>query len=340
MEHTSPDSIGSLEEDPIRSRLAQWVLLTGDRRTVAASFTAAIFLAVALLAAAGVVGLSAPRMMWFLNGTINGLLTLIPITVGINQIILSRELNPLGEFSSEFEDTMEFRRQVEELTGETVSSAQASAFCASLFVALERQAQAFDNACAASDDPELEREASDYAQSVKRRGDQMTNTLDSIAYGLLDTFLALLDFQDTDLVQRTHYFRNEYDEALPEEAISSLRRIMDVLERVNTIREYLMTLAIQRELADLSATLLYTGFLAIVVAGLVILGYRNVPAFTLSNAAGTVLAAAVFAVALIPLAVLISHMLRVATIARRSAAFGPFLTPEQHRRSRGQQRSE
>lgn len=35
--------------------------------------------------------------MWYLNGTINGLLTLIPIVVGINRIVLSQELGSLDE---------------------------------------------------------------------------------------------------------------------------------------------------------------------------------------------------------------------------------------------------
>lgn len=60
----------------------------------------------------------------------------------------------------------------------------------------------------------------------------------------------------------------------------------------------------------------------------------------LLNAAGAVLAAGVFAVELAPLAVLISHMVRVAAIARRSAAFGLNRIPEQYRRSRGQERDE
>lgn len=336
MTDASDDEIGRPSADPIRSRYAQWVLLVGDRTTVAVLIAAAVFLVVAILASVGVVGLRSSRMMWFLNGTINGLLTLIPIAVGINQIILSQELNPISDFYERLDDTVEFRRQVEDLTEATVSSPQASAFCANLFAALREETASFDEACAASDDADLRRDADDYARTVGNQAEQMERTMDGLGDDLVATFLALLDFQDTEHFHGTRYLRNEYDETLPDDAAESLDRIVDLFEDVDTIREYLKTLSIQRELARLSAKLLYTGMFAIVIAGLAILGYRNVPTFTLSTAEVTVVAAGVFAITLSPLAILVSHMLRVATVARRTATFGPFVTPEERRRSRRQ----
>lgn len=330
------DEIGRPSADPIRSRYAQWVLFVGDRTTVAALIAAAAFLVVAFLASVGVVGLSSSRMMWFLNGTINGLLTLIPIAVGINQILLSQELNPISDFYDRMESTIEFRRQVEDLTETTVSSPRASAFCANLFGALREEAASFDEACAASDDADLRRDASEYARTVGNQAERMERTMDGLGDELVPPFLALLDFQDTEHFHRTRYLQNEYDGTLPDDGAESLDRIAELFKDVDTIREYLKTLSIQRELARLSAKLLYTGMFAIVVAGLAILGYRNVPAFTLSTAAVTVVAAGVFAISLSPLAILVSHMLRVATVARRTATFGPFVTPEERRRTRRQ----
>lgn len=336
MTDTSDDEIGDPSADPVRPRYVQWALLVGDRTTVAVGIAGVTFLAVALLAFLGVVGLRSSRMMWYLNGTINGLLTLIPIAVGINQIILSQELDPISDFYERLDDTVEFRWQVEDRTGTEVSSPQASAFCADLFVGLRDEAAAFGEACTESDDADLQRDAAEYARNVENQADAMARTMDDLGDSLVPTFLALLDFQDTEQFHRTRVLRNEYDESLPDDAADSLDRILELFEDIDTTREYLKTLSIQRELARLSGKLLYTGMAAIVVAGLAILGYRSSPALALSNASLTVVAGGVFAVTLSPLAILVSHMLRVATVARRTAAFGPFRTPEERRRSRRQ----
>ncbi|WP_101295379.1 hypothetical protein [Halegenticoccus soli] len=332
------DEAGTPTGDALRSRIARWALLDGDRMEVSAALVAGIFGAFVSLAVAGLIGVSASRMMWFLNGTINGLLTLIPITIGINQIILSQELNPLGTFSDRFEQTVTFRERVEAVTDTTVSPSQASEFCSDLFAALRRQALSFGEACDAIDDTDLEDEACDYAETVADLAERMEVEMDRLDYDLLDTFLALLDYQDTEQFHRTRELRNAHAGALPDEATERLDRIEELFKDIDTIREYLKTLSVQRELAQLSRVLLYTGLPAIVVAGLTILAYKSAPGIALSDSALILFAGGAFALSLLPLAVLVAYMLRVATVARRTAAFGPFVSRDERRRIRRQNR--
>jgi cadmium resistance protein CadD (predicted permease) len=271
--------------------------------------------------------------MWYLNSTINGLLTLIPITVGINQIILSQELNSISEFYERFDNTVTFRRQVEDLTGTTVSSPQASEFCYHLFIALQQEAESFTDTCASNDDSELRHAATKYATTVGNQAGQMATVMNRLEYNISDTFLALLDFQDTEQFHQTYSLQSKYVKTILEDASESLDRIQELFKDIDTIREYLKTLTIQRELARLSTMLLSTGLLAIVIAGLAIFRYRSMPGFTLTSPVFTIIAAAVFAISISLLAFLVSYVLRVATIARRTAAFGLFLTPEERQRS-------
>lgn len=84
-------------------------------------------------------------------------------------------------------------------------------------------------------------------------------------------------------------------------------------------------MVVERQLARLSRLLVYTGVPAVAVAALGIFTYRDVaglaaPHVVLVAAAGTPIAAT-----LVPLAILSAYVLRVATIAGRTAAFGPFV---------------
>ena len=86
-------------ERPWRSwidRARRWVLLSGNRLTVSALTLTGTFAAFALTSAVGLIPATKPaKLMWLLNGVVNGLLTLIPIAVGVNQIVLSHELDSI-----------------------------------------------------------------------------------------------------------------------------------------------------------------------------------------------------------------------------------------------------
>lgn len=80
------------------TRFVRWFLVTGNRLLVSLVILfgiGVVFFVVAILEIATVT--TSSRVMWYLNGTVNGLLTLIPITVGVNQILLSREFGSIQD---------------------------------------------------------------------------------------------------------------------------------------------------------------------------------------------------------------------------------------------------
>lgn len=110
-------------------RFAHWFLVGGDRLLVALLMLLAIGVAFVVTATTGIATVTTPRrVMWYLNGTVNGLLTLVPITVGVNQIVLSPEFGSIQDLYDRRTDITEFRERVEEHTDADVVSPRASEF--------------------------------------------------------------------------------------------------------------------------------------------------------------------------------------------------------------------
>lgn len=83
----------------------------------------------------------------------------------------------------------------------------------------------------------------------------------------------------------------------------------------------------QQELADLSALLSITGFLALLVGSVIAVSYENVLAFNPGRPALVVVVVSAAITALFaPFVVFLVYLFRIALVARRTAAdFGPFL---------------
>lgn len=69
---------------------------------------------------------------------------------------------------------------------------------------------------------------------------------------------------------------------------------------------------------------------AVAVAAVGIFTYRDVAGLSLSHTAMVAVAGSLVVISLSPLAVLSAYILRVATVARQTAAFGPFVPAWKH----------
>ena len=85
----------------------------------------------------------------------------------------------------------------------------------------------------------------------------------------------------------------------------------------------------RQEPADLSKNLLYVGFPTLLAGAFIVLSYGNLLALELHSSVYVVVAATITAL-FSSFAVLLAYVLRVATIARRTAAdFGPLVFQQQ-----------
>lgn len=323
--------------DSATDRLLRWLLLSGDRWLVAAVLSVGIFVVFLGFGFAGFVTTSNPnRAMWFLNGTINGLLTLIPIAVGINQIVLSQELDSLDDLYDRTVGTADFRQRVADTAGVTVSSPQAAAFFHDLTDAINDRAAELQEACDGSTDNQLHDDVDDYVETLTEQTDDISASLEEIGFELFETLLILLDYHNSWQLHTTRHLQATYEDALSDTAHATLDELEELFVELDASRDYLKTLWVQRELSELSRMMLYTGIPAILVAALAIFVYRNIPGISVPRPLIVILLSATVAISLLPLSVLLAYMGRIALVAQRTAAFGPFVPQDEQQRISGQ----
>lgn len=331
------DSERNQPDSSTTDRLTRWLLLDGNRLAVSGVLVAVMFLTFLVFGLAGIVTISKPnRMLWFLNGTINGLLTLIPIAVGINQIVLTQELGSMNNLYSRVENTLSFRQQVEETTEVDVSSPQSAAFFREIFLALNDRAAALGEANDGETNEQMNDEIDDYAATLAQQTDHASSALENIGFEIFETFLLLLDYHDSSQLYEVRRLQNTYADSLSDEMNDRLGEIQELFMEFDAARQYLKTLFVQRELSELSRVLIYTGIPAILLAGLAIFTYRDIPNISIPRPIVVVLVSATVAASLTPLAVLSAYIARVALIAQRTAAFGPFIPSKEHQRIKAQ----
>lgn len=308
----------------------RWLLLTGDRLAVAGAVLGGV---AALFVGAGILGLATvttpSRVMWYLNGTVNGLLTLVPISVGVNQIVLSQELGSIQDLYERRKEIGEFRQRVESQTDTAVSSPRASAFSATLLSAVAETAASFRREYRRGGDrstDDIER----YVRSVVAEAEATRDRLPEDEYDMLGTLLVMVQYGDSLQFHETRRLNDDPNVDLSDEAAAKLDELEELFVEIDAVRQYLKTVVIERQLARLSRLLVFTGVPAVAVAALGIFTYRDVAGLELSHAALVLIAGSLVAVSLVPLAILSAYILRVATIARRTAAFGPFVPQSDH----------
>lgn len=316
-----------------RDRATRWLLLSGDRLAVSALILAGVFAAFVLASALGLVAATKPaKLMWLLNGIVNGLLTLVPIAVGVNQIVLSHELDSIQSLYDRRNDLLSFRRKVENRTETTVSSPRASAFFGDLLAGLTDAARTFRDECDPPDGSELATEVDEYATTLVDRTDRTRDALAGVEFDMRRAFFVFMEFDDSELFYLTRRLRNVHADALSDEAKETLDETEELFLELDAARQYFKTLVVERELATLSRLLIYSGVSAVVIAGVAILSFRDLPGVTLPRWSILLAMSASVTASLAPLAVLSAYVLRVATIARRTASFGPFIPSTGRRR--------
>jgi len=323
--------------DSATDRLLRWILLTGDRFQITAVITGLLLATFLLFGFAGFISLSvSKRAVWFLNGTINGLLTLIPIAVGLNQIVLSQELGSLDDLYDRTQGAFDVHQQIGNTTNVSASSPQASGFFLQLSNAINSRAGDLEAASENLTDEQLREEISDYAGTVTEQTDDISADLEDLGFELIDTLIVLLDYHNSWQLHTARRLDSTYEDELSETATEALDELEDLFLELDAARDYLKTLWIQRELAELSRMMLYTGLPAVIVAGLAIFIAPEIFGLTIARPIIVILLSTTVAVSLVPLSVLLAYVVRIALVAQRTAAFGPFIPEDEQQRISGQ----
>jgi hypothetical protein len=183
------------------------------------------------------------------------------------------------------------------------------------------------------EDDDLATEVDAYVDDIVGNADAVTDQLEGATFGEFDVVLAALNFNYSWKIFAGRTIRAKHADDLTDDASEALRDLLDVLELFGPAREHFKTLYFQWELSELSRTLLYAALPALLVAigTLLFLDARDLTGTTLAVDHALVAVSLATTVSVMPFVVLLSYILRIVTVTKRTLAIGPFILRETDR---------
>ncbi len=331
-EYTMRGRVGSTFD---RKRL--WVLLNANRLLLTAVVSAAMFGCFVVLGAlapfrAFMVNMGPSRYVF--QALVGALITGVTLVVTITQLVLSQEIGPIGKHRDRMSDAMSFRDDVEAIF-HSISPPEPESFLRALIDNSRENAAAFRAAVEGNDNGELVDDVTQFTDHLADHADEVVAKLDDRTFGEYAVVEAVLDYNYSEKIYRARRIRDLYDDDLSEDEERALVALVQVLSFFGPAREYVKTLYFQWELVDLSRNIIYTTIPALVVTGSMAL-YLSPTTFTGATLGVDNLVwvtSAGVTVGLAPFVLLSTYILRLATIAKRTLAIGPFILRSSERSS-------
>lgn len=263
---------------------------------------------------------------------LGAIITGTTLVVTITQLVISQENGPLGDQHARMSNTMDFRSYASELLEQPVP-ADPSAFLRVLVDATQKRARALRDAVSGSDNDQLRDELDEFTDSLTGNADEVRDELDGARFGTFDVLFAALDFNYGWKIFQVERMMYEYDDALSADQRQLFEELKTSLSMFGPAREHIKTLYFQWALIDLSQLILYAAIPSLFVAGsmLAFVGSGTFTGTTLGLTDILLVVAGAFTITLIPFFLLVSYILRIATVAKRTLAIGPLILRDSQR---------
>jgi len=296
----------------------EWVVLTGDRRVVAAALLAAFAVAFGPIGHLFTIGGAGSRdtTVPLVTTLLSGNFVLVSIVVSVNSVFVSGEQDPLGQQFGRVKDTAEFRRQLESLVEADHVPASSEGFLQLLTGDIVERGQRLQAEIPPAD-VDVRADLDAYLGHLGEASGDMNDRLRGVERPL-EIVLATMEFDYARQVDDLHLLRAEHGDDLPEDAATTLEEMLDLLEFFAVARAYFKSLYLRREFAALSKNLVYVAVPSIGAVSFFLLHLSGLPS---THA----LVVAVHVVALAPFALLSAYVVRVAAVSRRTESPGLFL---------------
>jgi hypothetical protein len=314
--------------------LRQWLLLDANRWAVTVATLVPLFVVVVVVGSLDPVPLreavarSDPIETLF-QALVTAIVTGVTLVVTINQLVLSQELGAAGDQRERMRGATEFRRDAAAVMDEPTAPADPAAFLRALVEAAGRRADALGASVDAAADDRTRRAVTAYADDLRGAAEDASARLDGARFGSFAVLRAALAFRYGPRIHEARRLRGAHD--LDDATADALAAVEETLELFGPAREHVKTLYFQWALIDLSRAVLYAAVPALAVTVSMVL-FVDDPGTVTGSVLGVdallwVVAAAT-TVGLLPFALLLSYILRVATVAKRTLAVGPFVLRE------------
>lgn len=324
-----PDKTESTRLTSNLREVRELILLRGDRTVISLGIIG-VFLTTSLgLSLFQAFPFSDLQAVYYVyGGLISGNLTLITVVVSVNQLLLSREFSTPGELERQISDMIDYRRDVEDAAGQ-VAPVEPLEFLRLLLEATRQESQALGGLVRGTDVAAAE-EIVDVVATLTEELDRTDELLVERSSGTIDVLSAMLT---TNYARQINALRRtKHDsEGLPDPVEDSIDRLIDHLQSIDIARQYFKTVYFKQELSSFSRVLLVAGLPAegIAIASLLLMSVPSGNPTAVAHLRTVV--PVTTTLALTPLAVLASFIVRTATVNRRTAATVPFTAPEQEK---------
>lgn len=228
---------------------------------------------------------------------------------------------------------MSFRKDVEKVIDEPVSPAQPSAFLRSLVKLTKRRAETVAETVKEIDDVELNEQVEDYVDSVRENAESVRKNLEDSQFGEFDVVFSALNYNYSWKIYAARRIQAEHEDVLTDAANQALDELIEGLVLFGPAREHFKTLYFQWELINLSRMMLYASIPALItsISGIIYLEPAMFPGAIGGVPVLVIIVSAAIAVSLLPFAFLLSYILRIATVTKRTLSIGPFILRETDR---------
>ncbi|ARS90144.1 hypothetical protein [Natrarchaeobaculum aegyptiacum] len=315
-----------------------WILLRVNRWVLTTGILFAVFV---VLVGASQLGLTPLRTIvenqdgleFLFSAFIGAIITGTSIVVTINQLVLSQELGAVGEQRERMGEAMGFRQDTEDTIDEDASPPEPAAFLYELLDGVESRANELETEMEDERDEEVREKIADYVEDVTGNADEVKDDLEDAQFGTFEVIWAALEFNYSRKIYDARKIRADHEGSLSDEANEKLGHMIDTLKLFGPAREHFKTLYFQWELINLSRALLYIAVPALTVMAFMIMyiDASALPGTTLGVDNLVWLTSAGFVIGISPFVVFIVYILRIASVAKRTLAMGPFILRESQR---------
>lgn len=266
------------------------------------------------------------------QGYLTAIITGVTLVVTISQLVLSQELGPLGDQRDRMEGSMTFRRDVEDFF-DSSPPPEPSAFLQALVEMTAQNAERLREVLSDNRNEKLREKLDDFIDELVENAEAVSDDLEDAQFGRYQVVKSALDYNYSWKIYQARRLRRDYADDLDDEEEEAFDDLIQVLTFFGPAREHVKTLFFEWALVDLSRKMLYISIpaLAIAVVMLIVVDPSTLPGLTfgIDNMNWLVVAAAT--VCSMPFFLLATYIVRLATIARRTLAIGPFILRESGR---------
>lgn len=185
------------------------------------------------------------------SGMIAGTFSLVTVVVSVNQLILSQEFSPAGQFRDRLSGVLEFQRDVEDATNVPATPAAPTRMLELLIAAIRDRANNVSDSVTNHDDTEYRELVTEYADSVVNTTEEISQRLEAAEMTAFDTLSAAIEYDEGWQLYAARHLRND-NPTQSEETDVAFDELIKVLRLFSTAQDHFKMIYLQRELTRFS----------------------------------------------------------------------------------------